>query len=60
MTFSEIPDINTHLIDHPELPPLGAGEATQGPTPAAIANAIYKKTGRRLRKTPFSPDNLRS
>ena len=58
ITFSEIPQINTHLIDHPELPPLGAGEATQGPTPAAIANAIYKKTGLRLRKIPFSPNDL--
>lgn len=58
MTFSEIPEINTHLMDRSEQPPLGVGEATQGPTPAAIANAIYKKTGRRLRKTPFLPRDL--
>jgi CO/xanthine dehydrogenase Mo-binding subunit len=38
--------------------PLGAGEATQGPTTAAIANAVFHAVGVRVRKLPLSPDNL--
>lgn len=59
LRFTEVPTVEVHLLDHPELPPLGAGEATQGPTPAAIANAIFDATGLRIREIPFTPDNLR-
>ena len=58
--FTEVPTVEVHLLDHPELPSLGAGEATQGPTPAAIANAIFDATGIRLREIPFTPDRLRT
>ena len=58
--FSEIPNLQTILIERPNDPPLGAGEATQGPTAAAIANAVFNATGLRLRKIPFTPENLRS
>ena len=57
--FSEIPTIETKLIDRPNLPPIGAGEATQGPTAAAIGNAIFNVTGIRLKRIPFTPENLR-
>jgi nicotinate dehydrogenase subunit B len=60
LTFPEIPTVEVALLDHPELPSLGAGEATQGPTPAAIAGAIHDATGIRLREIPFTPDRLRS
>jgi CO/xanthine dehydrogenase Mo-binding subunit len=46
------------LIDRPELPPLGAGEGTQGPTAAAIGNAIYNAMNVRLRDMPFTRDRL--
>ena len=39
---------------------LGAGEAAQGPTPAAIANAIYDAVGLRLRDIPFKPEKVRA
>ena len=39
-------------------PPLGAGEATQGPTTAAIANAVFHAVGVRVRQLPMTPDNL--
>jgi nicotinate dehydrogenase subunit B len=42
------------------LPFLGAGEAAQGPTPAAIANAFFNATGIRLRKIPFTPSVVKS
>jgi CO/xanthine dehydrogenase Mo-binding subunit len=38
--------------------PLGAGEATQGPTTAAIANAVFHAVGVRVRQLPLTPDNL--
>jgi CO/xanthine dehydrogenase Mo-binding subunit len=54
LTFAEVPDsIEIELIDHPELPSVGAGEATTSPIPGAIANAIYDATGKRLRDVPL-------
>jgi CO/xanthine dehydrogenase Mo-binding subunit len=59
LRFSEVPPLRTRLIDRPGLPFLGAGEATQGPTAAAIANAVADATGLRLRDTPFTPGRVR-
>ena len=59
LRFSEIPRVETDIIDRPELESLGAGEATQGPTSGALANAIYAATGIRARNTPFTPEKLR-
>lgn len=54
LTFAEVPDsIDIELIDHPELPSVGAGEATTSPIPGAIANAIFDATGKRLRDVPL-------
>lgn len=58
MTFSEVPEVETSLINQPGAPYLGTGETTQGPTPAAISNAIYDATGARLRETPFTPERV--
>lgn len=59
LRFAGVPSIETTLIDRPELDPVGAGEALQGPTSAAVANAIFAATGIRARHLPFTPDNLR-
>ncbi len=59
LKFTEAPVIDTVLIDRPDQPFLGAGEATQGPTAAAIGNAVYSATGIRLRKLPFTAENIR-
>lgn len=59
LSFAEVPEVETVLIDRSEEPILGAGEATQGPTPAAIANAVFDATGVRLRRTPFTPERVR-
>jgi nicotinate dehydrogenase subunit B len=58
LTFPEVPEVQVTLIDRPELPPLGAGEGTQGPTAAAIGNAIYNATKVRLRDMPFTRERL--
>jgi nicotinate dehydrogenase subunit B len=60
LSFSGIPPVEVELIDHPELPPLGAGEATQGPTAAAIANAVHAAIGVRVRDLPITPDRIRA
>lgn len=58
LRFDEVPEIQVTLLDHPELPPLGVGEAAQGPTAAAIANAVADATGARLRDLPLTADKI--
>ena len=60
LTFPEVPEVETYLINRSDMPSLGAGEGTQGPTPAAIANAIYDATGLRLRDLPLTPDKIKA
>ena len=57
--FADVPEVDTVLLNQPGSRSLGAGEATQGPTPGAIANAVFRATGRRLRRTPFTADRVR-
>lgn len=58
LSFASAPKIETVIINRPELPFLGAGEAAQNPTPAAIANAITDAVGLRLRDIPFTPGKI--
>jgi nicotinate dehydrogenase subunit B len=52
--------IDVVLIDHPELPPSGAGEPTTRCVPAAVANAFFDATGVRLRRAPLSPERVKA
>ena len=58
LKFGEVPELEVALINRPEAPPVGAGEGTQGPVAAAIANAIYNALGARLRDMPFTRDRI--
>jgi CO/xanthine dehydrogenase Mo-binding subunit len=58
LRFSEVPRVQLRLLDRPEAPPLGAGEASMGPTIAAIANALHQALGVRPARLPFTPENL--
>jgi CO/xanthine dehydrogenase Mo-binding subunit len=60
LRFPDAPKVETVLINRPELPFLGSGEASQGPTPAAIANAVYAAVGVRLREIPFTPEKVKA
>lgn len=60
LRFSEVPELTTRLLDRPDQRSLGAGEATTGPTPAAIANAVFQATGARLRDLPMRPERVRA
>lgn len=55
LRFGSIPDeVRVHVLSQPGAPFLGTGEAAQGPTSAAIANAIADATGARLRDIPLT------
>jgi nicotinate dehydrogenase subunit B len=60
ITFTDLPQIDTLMIDRPNQPPLGAGESASVPSAAAIANAIYDACGVRFREPPFTPDRIRA
>ena len=60
LKFPEAPVVETVLLDRPGAPPLGSGEAAQGPTAGAIANAVFDAIGVRLRDIPFTPDRVRA
>ena len=60
LRFDNVPAIETVLLDRPDAPFLGAGEATAGPSGAAIANAVRRATGLTLRRLPLTPDALRA
>jgi nicotinate dehydrogenase subunit B len=53
LTMPEVPHVQVELINRPTERSLGAGEASQGPTVAAIANAVAHATSRRIRDLPF-------
>lgn len=53
--FDNVPDFDITLLNHPDQRSVGAGEASPGPTVAAIANGIFAATGLRLRRMPFTP-----
>jgi nicotinate dehydrogenase subunit B len=60
LRFSGVPaSVEVHIIDRPGMPFLGAGEASQGPASAALANAIADATGLRLRNTPLGGSKLK-
>jgi CO/xanthine dehydrogenase Mo-binding subunit len=60
LSMTEAPKVETVLLNRPDSPPVGAGEASQGPAAAAIANAFTHATGKRLRDLPFTPARVKA
>ncbi|MBI2959021.1 MAG: xanthine dehydrogenase family protein molybdopterin-binding subunit, partial [Betaproteobacteria bacterium] len=58
LRFSEVPAVEVVLLDRPELPSVGVGEAAQGPTAAAIANALEDAIGVRVRDLPLDREHI--
>ena len=52
--------VRSYLLNQPNERPVGVGEGSQGPTGAAIANALANATGRRLRALPFTADKVKA
>jgi CO/xanthine dehydrogenase Mo-binding subunit len=59
LTMRDVPRVETVLLNRPNERSLGAGEAAQGPTAAAIANAFVAATGMRIRELPLTPERVK-
>jgi isoquinoline 1-oxidoreductase len=57
--FSDMPILETVLLDRKDLPSAGAGETPIVAIAPAIGNAIFQATGVRRRSLPLVPDGLR-
>ncbi|MBV9218569.1 MAG: xanthine dehydrogenase family protein molybdopterin-binding subunit [Methylobacteriaceae bacterium] len=61
LRFPAVPgSIEVHVIDRPGEPYLGTGEAAQGPTAAALANAVADATKTRLRELPLTRERIKA
>jgi CO/xanthine dehydrogenase Mo-binding subunit len=58
LRFSDAPPVETIIIDRPDQPSLGMGEAVAGPTAAAIANAVFEAIGVRVRDLPLTRERV--
>lgn len=57
--MSDVPALETVLIDRRDLPSAGAGETPIVAIAPAIGNAIFNATGLRLRSLPLAPNGLK-
>jgi CO/xanthine dehydrogenase Mo-binding subunit len=60
MTMPDVPKIAVELINRPGERSLGAGEGSQGPAVAAIANAVAHAAGKRLRDLPLDAGRVKA
>ncbi|MCP2132742.1 xanthine dehydrogenase family protein molybdopterin-binding subunit [Bradyrhizobium ottawaense] len=59
MRIDEVPVVDTHLVKNAEAPG-GVGEAATAIVSAAVTNAIFAATGKRLRSLPVDTNSLKS
>jgi CO/xanthine dehydrogenase Mo-binding subunit len=57
--FSDLPAIETVLIDRKDLPSAGAGETPIVGLAPAVGNAIFDACGRRVRSLPMAPNGVK-
>jgi CO/xanthine dehydrogenase Mo-binding subunit len=58
LRFAEAPELDVELIARPDCPPLGVGEAAQGPAAAAVANAVARALDVRVRDLPITRERI--
>jgi nicotinate dehydrogenase subunit B len=58
LRFNEAPTITPIVISRPEFPSTGAGEEVLAATGAAIANAFFDATGKRLHERPMTKERV--
>jgi CO/xanthine dehydrogenase Mo-binding subunit len=58
LRFSEVPEVSIELVASDSNQPLGVGEATAGPTAAAIGNAASRALGIRIRDLPLTRERI--
>ncbi|MGI6855849.1 molybdopterin cofactor-binding domain-containing protein [Mesorhizobium sp. 1B3] len=60
LRFASVPDsVQVEVIDRPGEPFLGTGEAAQGPTAGAVANAVRNAIGARLYDLPLTHSRIK-
>jgi nicotinate dehydrogenase subunit B len=60
LTMPEAPKVEVELINRMNERPLGAGEGSQGPAVAAVANAFASATGKRIRDLPLNAARVKA
>jgi nicotinate dehydrogenase subunit B len=58
--FSDVPVLETVLLDRKDIPSAGAGECPMVGLAPAIGNAIFDATGTRIRSLPMVPSGLKA
>lgn len=58
LRMNEMPKVEVHLLASSE-PPGGVGEPGAPPIAPAVVNAIFAATGKRLRRLPIDPEELK-
>jgi isoquinoline 1-oxidoreductase beta subunit len=58
LRMDEMPKVEVHIVPSTN-PPSGIGETGVPSIAPAIANAVFAATGKRVRKLPIRPDDLR-
>ena len=56
----DVPEVETVIIDRPNVDAMGAGETTITLAAAAIGNAVFDATGARIREVPFRPARVKA
>jgi isoquinoline 1-oxidoreductase len=58
--FSDVPILETVLLDRKDLNSAGAGETPIVTIAPAVGNAIFQATGKRLRSMPMAPNGVKA
>ena len=51
--FADVPELDIHLLNRPDLESAGGGETPIIAIAPAIANAVFHATGQRIREMPI-------
>jgi nicotinate dehydrogenase subunit B len=60
LSMPDVPIVEIELINRPNEPSLGAGEASLGPAAAAVVNGLANAAGKRLRDLPLTPERVKT